>query len=201
MWLDCGNNVSERGEVLIVQATAPDQFPDALDRVEFGTVRRQKVQPKVILDLLPPRSMQRGVVVAGIVDNHNHLTPTPTSDAFEFSQESPAGLRIKHAFRSRHAEFSVAETDRPEETDALARRRMPADRIEHFGRNPHAAARAVLLEVNLIEGPEIDVRLSGQAPEFFYARPEVQGPPVPPAVVVCAAGSRVDETVADTAAP
>jgi hypothetical protein len=43
------------------------------------------------------------------------------------------------------------------------------DRFFDLRRNPHSAPRTVLLKVNLIEGPEVHVRLGGQLSEFFYA--------------------------------
>jgi hypothetical protein len=89
--------------------------------------------------------------------------------AFKFAKEVPAGLRIEHSFRSGHAQLSVPETDRPEEADALSGGRMTANWIGYFRWNPHAAARAVLLEVNFIESPQLDAWISSQSTEFFYA--------------------------------
>src|SRR6266550_5815737 len=46
---------------------------------------------------------------------------------------------------------------------------MQANRIFHLGRDPHPTPRAVLLEVNFINSPEINLRISCQCAEFFYA--------------------------------
>ncbi len=66
-------------EVAIVQATTAGELPHSLDGVEFGTVSGQEVQGKVMGVLFPPRSVQAGVVITGIVgDDHN---PSPGSAA------------------------------------------------------------------------------------------------------------------------
>jgi hypothetical protein len=42
------------------------------------------------------------------------------------------------------------------------------DRVLDFWRDPHAAARAMLLKVHLVGGPKIDAVVLHQGFEFFY---------------------------------
>jgi hypothetical protein len=59
-------------KVAIVQAAAAGELPHSLDRVEFGTVSGKEVQGKVMGVVFPPRSVQAGVVITGIVgDDHD----------------------------------------------------------------------------------------------------------------------------------
>jgi len=95
-------------EVAIVQATTAGELPHALDGVEFGTVSGQEVQGKVMGVLFPPRSVQAGVVITGIVgDDHN---PSPGSAAGgvelleELKEAGPiefAGFQTEHKAPSR----------------------------------------------------------------------------------------------------
>ena len=193
---DGGHHALQGREVLIVQAPAAKQFPHSFDGIELRAIRRQEVQAEVAGHFAPPRGVQLCVMVTGIVADEDDLPTGVAAQTLQFVQEGPASLRVKHAFRSRHDQFAVPQAHGPEEADALARRRMPADRVGHLGRNPEAAARAVLLEMHLIDRPQVHVVSSRQAAEFFCERLGVEGPPVRPAALVCATGSRVDGRVA-----
>ena len=61
--------------VKAVKATTTGELPHSLDRIEFGTARGKEVQSKLMSVLFPPRPVQAGVVITGIVgDDHN---PSP----------------------------------------------------------------------------------------------------------------------------
>src|ERR1035437_1002727 len=197
---DGGRHALQRREVLIVQAPAAKQFPHALDGIEFRAIGRQEVQAEVAGHFLPPRCVQLCMMVAGIVADDD-LPAGVAAEPLQFAQERPASLRIEHAFRPRHDQFAVRQAHRPEEADALARRRVLADRIGDLGRNPEATARAVLLEMHLIHRPEVHVVSSRQATKFFYAPLGVGDPPARPGAWVCATGSRADGRVAGIVAP
>ena len=168
-WRHGRNHILQGREVLVVQAAAADQFPDALDRIEFRAVRRQKGQLEVIGDLVSPGGVQAGVMIPGVVTDHHHLLARPATLTFELPQEIPAGACIKHAFGPGHDELAVPQAHRAEEADAFAGWGMKADWVGYFGRHPHSATRTMLLEMNLIQGPKINARLLSHRPEFFYA--------------------------------
>lgn len=167
--LDGGDDCVQSREVLFMQAAAPHQFPNSLDRVELRAVGRQEVQTKVIHDFSPPGRVHVGMMITRIVDDDDYLASRLTTDALEFAQEIPASPRIEHAFGPRHHHFAVLEADRAEEADAFAGGGMKANWILHLGCNPQTATRAVLLEVHLIHRPQINLGVSSQATEFFYA--------------------------------
>ena len=74
-------------EVAIVQATAAGELPHSLDGVEFGTVSGQEVQGKVRGVLFPPRSVQAGVVITGIVGDDHHPSPGSAAGGAELLEE------------------------------------------------------------------------------------------------------------------
>lgn len=198
-WRNCRDHVLQRREVLVVNAAAADQFPHPLDGIEFRTVGRQKVELEVAANLFPPSLVQAGVVIAGIVDDHDHLAARCSGDALDSSVEGPAGAGVKHALGLGHDELAIPQSDRPKLTDALARRGVEADRIVYLRGHPHAAARAVLLKLNFIHGPEIKIGSGFQNAEFFGVRLGVRGPLWQLVGVACATESPTAETAADTA--
>ena len=188
-------------EVLIMQTAATNQFPNPLNRIELRTIRRQEVEMEMIGDALAPRRMEAGMMIAGIVANDDDLAVRFTAAALQFAQEIPTGARIEHPVRSRHHQLAVTEANRTKEADAFARRCVTADRIDDLWRHPQTAARAVLLKMDFIHGPQINLGFSSQATEFFYALFAGRGRLELPAGEVCATESPVAETSAGTAAP
>src|SRR5580658_28676 len=182
-----------------MQTAPPSQLPDPFDRIEFWTIGRQKMQTKVIFDFSSPSRMQVGMVIASVVDNHHHF-PAWATAALQFAVKIPAGAGIKHAVGLGHEQLAIFETYSPEKTDAFSRWGMEANRIFHFGRNPHAATRAVLLEVNFIHRPQINVVSSRQCPEFFCARLAEGDQLAPLAGAACVNESPTGGTTADTGA-
>ena len=42
--LNRGDQVLQRGEIGVVRCESSQEFPDAFDGIEFGTVRREEIQ-------------------------------------------------------------------------------------------------------------------------------------------------------------
>ena len=200
-WLEGSDYIVQCWEVLIVETATPDQFPDAFDRIELWTVRRQKMEPEVMGDGCSPRLVQHSVVIACVIADDHHCATRVATDAFQFTQEVPASLRIEPAFRTRHYQLAVPQAHCPEETDAFACRSVSANRIVDLGRNPETTARSVLLKVYFIHGPHFHLVALSQTTEFFYARLEVGDPLVRPVAWVCANENRAGETAVGIAAP
>ena len=96
------------------------------------------------------------------------------------------------------AKFAVPNPYRTKVADALAGRGMSAYRITDFGRHPHAATTAMLLEVDLIHRPQIDGGISGEFSEFFCVPPGPAGRRTQSGAEVCVIENRTDETVVGT---
>lgn len=193
------NKFEERREVSVMKPETTKQFPDTFDGVELRAVRRKEQQHKVGILRPTPREMEVGVMVLRIVDDDDDLAAATASGPAQLAQETPTGLSIKTPFGLGGDEPSVGDSDCTKVADAFARRRVAADRIAYLWRDPHAAAAAMLLEMDFIHRPEFDVISSCEAAEFFLLRPAFAGPIEPLPVWVCADGIRVDETIAGTA--
>ena len=53
------------------------QFPDALNRVELGTIRRQKIERKLRHHLLAPSLVQERMMIFGVVENNDRSFSAP----------------------------------------------------------------------------------------------------------------------------
>ena len=191
------DDVIQGCKVAVVKTAAPNQLPHAFNRVKFRAVGREKMQAKMTCNFPAPRLMQAGVVITGVVDDHYHFS---AGAALQFPIEIPASACVKHAVGSGHDQLAVFEAHCAEKADALARRGVETNWIVHFGRNPHATTRAVLLKMDFIHRPQIDVSPSRQCVKFFYARPAKAGRIWPLADAACASESQAGGKVADIGA-
>ena len=160
----------QRRELAIVEQAPSQELPDPFDRVKLGAVRWEEEQREIGLLGQTPSRVERGVVVAGVVDDDDHAAAGAGTDPTQVAKEGPAGLGVEAAGRRQIAELSVTQAHSPEVADGLAGRSVSAHWVPDFGRNPHAAAASVLLEMNLIQRPQINPRIDGQRLEFFYCR-------------------------------
>lgn len=183
-----GGEICQGREASVMEAKAPQELPDPFDGIELRTVWRQEMETKARSVEVSPLSMQGRVVVLRIVGDDDHTPACRRADSAEMAKEVPAGLGIEVAKGLRAAQFSVADSNRPKVADGLSGRGMVADGIGHLGRHPHPATAAVLLEVHLIQRPQIDGGVSGQSAEFFCVRPVAADLPKQPEVAASAAG-------------
>lgn len=157
--MNSGHEVVQRGEVLVMGCESAQQFPNALDGVEVRAVRWQKIQPV-------RRGVRiGGVMVSGVVENE-HRGETATAMARKQAQKGFKRARIEN--RTEHSDqLAGPKIDRPEKGQGFARGRVPHDGVFCFRRNPHAAAGAMLLEVALVQTPEIKPFIVQHPVEFF----------------------------------
>jgi len=186
--------LGERWEVLVMKPESAEQFPNPFDWIKLGTVRRKEKQDKVGLLGAAPSEMEVGMVILGIVDDDDDLATATTGNTPEFTQEAPTGLGVKATFGLGGDQPAVCDSDRAEVADAFACRRMMADRIANLRRDPHPAATAVLLKMNFIHRPELNLISPRQALEFFLRWPALAGRLEQLSGGVCADGTRVVET-------
>ena len=142
-----------------METASTRQLPHTLRGIQLGTVRRQEVQGEALGDLLPPFPVKSGVVVLRIVGNHHHPSSDASAGCPKVFQELSAGDGVELAPLSPEKESAVAQADSPEVAHTLARGMMEQDGILGFGRDPHPAARAVLLKMHFVHGPEINPRV------------------------------------------
>ena len=117
---------------------------------QIRAVRGQVIELKLPFMRLTPSAVKLGVVVSGIVGNDDHAAPALVSTALDQAQESPDRHRIKTVGFAREEELAVPKAHRAEIAHALSGGVVQQHGVFDFGRHPHAAARAVLLEAHLI---------------------------------------------------
>ena len=88
------------------------EFPNALRGVQFRAVGRQEVQAETFRLLLPPVSVQSGVVISGVVGNHHHLSSRARAGSTKLFQELPAGQGVELARLGPEEELAVAQANR-----------------------------------------------------------------------------------------
>ena len=131
-------------------------------------------------------------MVSGIVEDQNHALSRLflAQKALEKAQES-----CSVEDRAHHAhELSGTQTDGTETGHGFSGRCMPQDGILDFRRNPHAAARAMLLEVAFIQTPQLNVAAASQSAEFFLLPRLSKDQIEPPGDVACVAENQVAGT-------
>jgi len=158
------------------------------------------MEPKVRFLPFAPGSMQRRMVVLGVICDDHHPATCTRTDTTKAAKESPASLGIKSAAGFGVTEFAVSNPDGTEVTDAFARWCMLANRIEHLWWHPHSTTTSMLLKMDLIQRPKVDSGISGQPSEFFCVQPAAVDRRRLSEGVVCVAENPSDETAAGTVA-
>jgi hypothetical protein len=151
-----GDHVIQVGEVSIMQAAASSQLPYSLDWIQFGAIRRQVVQSKIVGVFVSPRLMKQGVMVFGIVGDYNHPATGSDTDAPEALHESKESRAIELAGLTTELKSSVPQPHSTKVSNAVPCRSVQQNGVFGFWRNPHPASGAMLLEVHFVDGPEID---------------------------------------------
>ena len=142
-----------------METASTRQLPHTLRGIQLGTVRRQEVQGEALGDLLPPFPVKSGVVVFRIVGNHHHPSSGASAGRAGAGIEMGGRDGVELTRLASVEEFTVAQADRPEVAHALAGGMMEQNGILGFAGDPHPAARAVLLKMHFVHGPEINPRV------------------------------------------
>lgn len=143
------------------------QFPDALNRIQFRTIRRQKIQGQNLPMLPEPRFKSLGMMPARIVDYHNHPMSLPAM-AQELIKKLFKRFGIELLpFQSVH-QPTIMTGDCTEDGNTFAGWRVEHNWIMIFRRHPHPTAGTVLLEMALVFEPKIKILIVSDAMQFFY---------------------------------
>ena len=153
--LDRFDDGFEESKVAIMETEPASEFPDPLDGVEFGTIRRKKIESESGL-LFSPGQVQSRAVVLGIIADQDDAAAFGGAGLAQEFQKLPEAFAVEPASLAAVKELTVAEPYRTKVSYAAARRVMVEDGIPDFGRHPHATARPVLLEMHFVQCPQID---------------------------------------------
>ena len=190
----------ERREVAIMEPESAQEFPNALDWVELRAVRREEEQREIGLLSQTPSRVERSMVVLRIVDDDNHASAGPGADSAQVPKERPTGLGIETAGGWKGAQFTITDANGSKIADGFASGSVETDWVFDLWRNPHPTAASVLLEMNLIERPQIDPGIGGQSLEFFLPPLALRDLLAPPPVAVRAGENPDAGKVAGTVA-
>ena len=91
------------------------------------------------------------MVVLGVVEHQDESLAVGAMSEQAY-QEALEGFAVEYGFEG-HDQFAGADIGRAEARHGLACGRMQKDGILVFGRHPHTATRAVLLEVAFVGAP------------------------------------------------
>lgn len=150
-----------------MSATAASQFPNPLYWIEIRTIGWQKIEPETTIATFTVFLVQLSMMVASIVRNDDHGFSGMTARLSELLEKFHKSFRVEFFWLPTINKFSISKANCSKITNLVACRFMLYHRIFFFGSNPHAATRAVLLEVNFIDGPQINFRVGYNALKFF----------------------------------
>jgi len=107
------------------------------------------------------------VVIRSIVGNDHNPSPAPTTGGAELLEKLKEARPIEFAGLQAEHKTPIPQAHGPEISHTLAGRGMEQDGVLDFWRDPHAAARAMLLKVHFVGRPKIHAAILHQVLEFF----------------------------------
>jgi hypothetical protein len=134
---DGDDHVVQPWEISVVQATAPRQLPNSLDRIQLGTVGRQIVENKVPGVFFSPPFVKPSVVVFGIVGDDNHAAPCSDARSPQAFHELEKGRAVELVCLTAKLKLSIPQSHSGKVSYAVPRWRVQQDRVLGFRRNPH----------------------------------------------------------------
>src|ERR1700689_3092455 len=97
--------------------------------------------------------MEFGAMVLCVVADRHDAAASNGADFAEHFQELPEGLPVESSGFAPKEKLAVPQTHGGKIADTLACRMMVHDGVFQFWRNPHAAARSLLLKVHFVQRP------------------------------------------------
>lgn len=143
-----------------------DKLPYPFDWIQFWTIWRQVVKPKVFAVSEKKGPIDRSMMISGIVQDDNCFSGlgAMTKKFFQEFFECHGVKRIRH-----HGDqFSGLKVHGSKHRNAFTCWRMFGHRVFLLWRNPHNATGTVLLEMAFVQTPYINTLVGGEPTEFFY---------------------------------
>jgi hypothetical protein len=150
-----------------MQAKTPSELPYPFDGIQIRAVRREEVQTETCGIPRSPFFVENGMMVSRVVQDHYRGATGSYCNLPQAAQELQKGPGIKALLLALEQEFPVPQAHGSKVADTTPRWMMPQDRVGDLGSNPQATARAVLLKVYFVKGPEIHVARTQEILEFF----------------------------------
>ncbi len=107
------------------------------------------------------------MVISCVIQNHINLSLGMTTGHPEAFEKSPKRIAIKRIIFSLVNKFTISNPYCTKISNTFPRWMMQQYRLFHFWWNPHLTSRAILLKMNLIQRPYINIVTGNQASDFF----------------------------------
>jgi hypothetical protein len=107
------------------------------------------------------------IVIPSIIRDNNDFVARLTTCFSQLFKEGEKRFSIKFIISTTINKFAVAKSNSVEILYALASWRMKQNRIAFFRCYPHTTARAMLLEMNFVDCPQIYAGFGHHVSEFF----------------------------------
>jgi hypothetical protein len=106
-------------------------------------------------------------MISCVIQNHVNLSSCMTTGHSETFEKSPKCIAIKRIVFFLVNKLSISNSYCSKISNTFSGWMMQQYRLFHFGRNPHPTSRPILLKMNFIHGPYIDVVVGNQPSGFF----------------------------------
>jgi hypothetical protein len=169
------------------------QFPYPLYRVEFWTVRWQKIQAEKFPELSQKRIKCSCMMPTSIIQNQDDLLVSSFSMHKDLN-ESPEIFCVEFLYL-KCRQPTIGRPDCTEKSNTLSSRCMQYHRVLFLWRYPHRTPRTMLLKVTFILKPQIHIRTTCQNLEFFYISPVLRGRLSLSTAAVSGVGNQVGEII------
>jgi hypothetical protein len=107
------------------------------------------------------------MMIPCVIQNHINLPIGMTASHSESFEKSPKCIGIELFLFSLVNELAITKTHCSKITHAFSGWVMQQNRFFDFGWNPHSISRPMLLKMNLVQGPYINVIVGNQTSGFF----------------------------------
>jgi hypothetical protein len=130
--------------------------------------------------------VELGMMVSGIVYNDDYASTASRTGLPKAFEKRMGRHGVKLFLLSLENQFSIVQTDSSKIPHALTSGVVQQHRVLVLRRDPHQTTRSILLKMDFIARPQINLRIGGEPPEFFYMPPELQDRPGRSEGAVCA---------------
>jgi hypothetical protein len=127
----------ESWEVSVVGAVSARELPYAFDMIEFRAIGRKEVESQVLAVLPQPGFEVGRMMIAGVVQDYQHLLAFPPTPDKVFEKRMEGGS-VEFPLTS-YCQPPVRRTNSAKDGDAFAGWRVQNNRVRIFGGYPHGA--------------------------------------------------------------
>jgi len=117
------------------------------------------------------------MMVSGIVYNDDYASTASRTRLPKVFEKRMRGHGVKLFLLSPEDQFPIPQTDSSKIAHAFTSGMVQQYRVFVLWRYPHQTTRTILLKMDFITRPQIDLRIGCEPSEFFYMPPEVQDRP------------------------